>query len=85
MGMAESIMSEETNALLALQHAWQGAVDTAGALEAAGAALHQLDAATPVSSLPLDDYHRLALANANAAQALRGLIEQLQRKAERPG
>jgi len=35
--------------------------------------------ATPLSQVDLETYHTVALAQANAVQALRGLIEELRR------
>lgn len=73
-------MSDETNALLALKNAWTGALTSAEALKTLGPAVAALPPATPLAEVDLDTYHRLTLANANAAQALRGLVEELRRR-----
>jgi hypothetical protein len=74
-------MSDEANALLALKNAWTGAVSASSALRELDAAVQALPADTPLTSLDLERYHLVALAEANAAQALRGLVEQLRAKA----
>jgi hypothetical protein len=76
----KSIMSEETNALLALKHAWNGVVETSEKVRELAPAVQALDESTPIASLDLATYHRLTLAQANAAEALRGLIEEIGRK-----
>jgi hypothetical protein len=73
-------MTDEESALGALKNAWAGALATAEPLRHALPALAQIAPGTPVEAFDLETYHRLALAHANAAQALRGLVEQLRRK-----
>lgn len=74
-------MSEE-NALLALKNAWNGAVKASEEIKALEPAVAGLDAGTPLADLDLDTYERVTLAQANAAAALRGLVEQLRRLRE---
>ncbi len=62
----------EPNVELALQHAWNSVVASA----------EQLKAMTP-DLANLEAVHPKVLAQANAAQALRGLVEELRRKAEK--
>jgi len=76
-------MSEETNALLALKNAWTGAVETSDKVRALAPAVQALAEETPVESLDLETYHRVTLAQANAVEALRGLIERLQERTGR--
>jgi hypothetical protein len=71
-------MSDEGNALLALKNAWTGAVTTSTTVRDLDAVVQALPADTPLVSVDLEGYHRAALAAANAFEALRGLIEQLQ-------
>jgi len=70
-------MSDETNAVLALKNAWAGAVSASEAVREMNAAVQALPAETTVDKLDLERYHQIVLADANAAQALRGLVEQL--------
>ena len=74
-------MSEE-NALLALQNAWNGAVKASDEIRTLEPAVSGLPAGMPLADLDLDTYERVALAQAIAAQALRGLVEQLRRLRE---
>src|SRR5258708_6443310 len=67
------IMSEETNALLALKHAWNGAVAASDAVRDLAPQVLALNDATPVRGLDLEAYHRVALAQSIAVMALRGL------------
>jgi hypothetical protein len=71
-------MSDEGNALLALKNAWTGAVTTSTTVRDLDAVVQALPADTPLVKVDLEGYHRAALAAANALEALRGLIEQLQ-------
>ena len=76
-------MSEETNAVLALKHAWTGAVETSDKVRELASSVLALGDETPPGNLDLEAYHRLTVAHANAAQALRGLVERLQERAGR--
>jgi hypothetical protein len=72
-------MSDESNALLALKNAWTGAVNASDRVREMSSAVANLPDATPLSQVDLETYHTVALAQANAVQALRGLIEELRR------
>jgi hypothetical protein len=74
-------MSEE-NAVLALQNAWNGAVNASAEVEKLGAAVAGLPASTPVDTLDLDTYRKATLAQSIAVMALYGVVEELQRKRE---
>jgi hypothetical protein len=76
-------MSDEGNALLALKNAWTGAVTTSTNVRDLDAGVQALPSDAPLASVDLEAYHRAALAAANAFEALRGLIEQLQALAAR--
>lgn len=70
-------MSDESNAVLALKNAWAGAVAAAATVSGLDATVQGLPEQVSLDSLDLDRYHAVVLAEANAVQALRGLIEQL--------
>ena len=72
-------MSNETNALLALKNAWTGAIAASDRLRELAPAVNELAEDTDVATLDLETYRQAAIAHALASQALRGLIEQLQR------
>ena len=72
-------MSNETNALLALKNAWTGAINASERLRELAPRVHELPEDTDVTTLDLEAYRNAALAHALASEALRGLIEQLQR------
>lgn len=72
-------MSEQ-NAVLALKNAWVGAVQASTTLQGMAAAVAALPDSTPVAELDLEAYRRVTLAQASAVLALRGLVEELQRK-----
>jgi hypothetical protein len=69
-------MSIDRDALLALHDAWNGALAAADRLRAL-----EPGSTDPGASVDLVALHNAAFAHANAAMALRGLIEELQRKA----
>ena len=73
-------MSEDPSALMALKNAWAGVLAAAEPLRALSPMVQQIDESAPTGGLDLETYHRLALAQANAAEALRGLVEELERK-----
>lgn len=73
-------MNEDPNPLLALKNAWTGAVEASEAVRRLAPAVADLGQTTPIKDLDLDGYHRAVLAQSIAVMALRGLIEQLQRK-----
>lgn len=72
-------MSEQ-NAVLALKNAWAGAVNASATLQQMAAAVAALPETTPVANLDLETYRRVTLGQASAVLALRGLVEELQRK-----
>ena len=72
---------DESNAILALKNAWNGAVAAADRLRELGPAVASLPEDTSVSALDLETYHRVSMAQANAAMALRGVLEALQGRA----
>jgi hypothetical protein len=73
-------MSDESNALQALKNAWNGAVAAADGVRELAPAVADLAPDTHLKDLDLETYHRVSMAQANAVMALRGLIEQLERK-----
>lgn len=72
-------MSEE-NAVLALQNAWNGAVNASAEVEKLAPAVAGLTASTPVDSLDLESYRKATLGQSIAVMALYGVVEELQRK-----
>ena len=72
-------MSADNNPLLALKHAWRGAVAAADRVRELAPQVDGLPDGTPLADLDLTTYHHAALAQANAMMALQGLVEQLQR------
>lgn len=73
-------MSNETNALLALKNAWNGAITASDRLREMAPSLAALPEETDVRTLDLEAYHKAALAQALATMALRGLIDDLRRQ-----
>jgi hypothetical protein len=73
-------MSEDSTTLLALKNAWTGAVAASDRVRDLAASVEALPAETPLDALDLTAYHAAAFAQSNAVMALRGLVEQLQRK-----
>jgi hypothetical protein len=65
---------------MALKNAWTGAVSTADAIREMAPTVQAVPDDADLSSLDFESYHRVALAHANAAEALRGVIEQIRRK-----
>ena len=72
-------MSNETNALLALKNAWTGAIAASDRLRELAPSVEALPEDADVRSLDLETYHNATLAQAIAAQALRGLIEEFRK------
>lgn len=72
---------DEGNAILALKNAWNGAVAATDRLRELAPAVASLPDDASVASLDLETYRTVSLAQANAAMALRGLLEVLQTKA----
>ena len=73
-------MSDESNALLALKNAWNGAIAASDGVRDLAPSVSELAPDTHLADLDLETYHRVTMAQANAVMALRGLIEQLERK-----
>ena len=74
-------MSEQ-NVLMALKNAWVGAVNAGERLREMAPAVAGLPPDATLTDADLESYHTVVLAHANAVMALRGLVEQLRRKAE---
>ena len=72
---------DEGNAILALKNAWQGAIKACDELRELAPKVADLPADTAMKDLDFETYHRLSMAQAIAAMALRGLVEELQAKA----
>jgi len=67
----------DPNEIRALKASFQGALDTAAALEVLKTRIMALDANTDVSADDLEELGRVTLAHAVSSQALRGLIESM--------
>jgi hypothetical protein len=74
---------DEANAVLALKNAWNGAIAAADRLRELGPGVAALPDETGLKDLDFETYHRVSMAQANAAQALRGLLEELQARASK--
>lgn len=72
---------DEENAILALKNAWQGAVTAGQELERHLPTVEAVAGDSTLKGLDFDTFYRVASAHATAAMALRGLIEELQKKA----
>ena len=73
-------MSEHPNALLALKNAWSGVVAANERMRELESTVLALPPDTPVEQVNLGEFHGVVAAHANAVMALRGLIEELQRR-----
>ena len=73
-------MSEHPNALVALKNAWSGVVAANERMRELETAVLALSPDTPVEQMNLGEFHGAVAAHANAVMALRGLIEELQRR-----
>ncbi|HYN05768.1 MAG TPA: hypothetical protein VES67_00115 [Vicinamibacterales bacterium] len=71
----------DASALLALKNACNGAVATSDRVRDLSQEVGAISDAAAVTDSDLDTFHQVALAHANAANALRGLIEEIRRKA----
>jgi hypothetical protein len=67
----------DLNEIRALKASFQGALDTAAALEALKDKVLALDASADLSVEDLEELGRVTLAHAVSSQALRGLIESM--------
>ena len=71
----------DATALLAFKNAWNGAIVAADRLRELGPDVTAIADPAALTDSDLETYHQAALAHSNAAHALRGLIEELRRKA----
>ena len=71
-------MTLDSTTLLALKNAWQGAIAASDRLRELAPAVDAVTGETTAEAL--EGFRTAALAQAIAAQALRGLIEQLQKR-----
>jgi hypothetical protein len=67
----------DPNEIRALKASFQGAIDSAQALEAIKARVMSFDSGADVSPEDLEELGRVTLAHAVASQALRGLVESM--------
>ena len=74
-------MSENPGALLALKNAWNGAVAASERVREMASGVSALPDTGEVSAADLETFHQVALAQSNAVMALRGLIEEMRRRA----
>lgn len=70
----------DSNEIEALKASFRGALGTADALAALRDTVMNLEPAAGISSEVLDELGRVTLAHAVSSQALRGLIERMQRR-----
>ena len=73
-------MTQDRDALLALKNAWTGVLTSSDRLREVAPAVLDLPPAASLADVDLAACAAAALAHANAAQALRGLLEELRRK-----
>ena len=71
----------DTTALLALKNAWSGVIAATERLRDLAPSVDKVVEEGSLKSIDFATYRAATLAQANAAQALRGLVEQLERKA----
>jgi hypothetical protein len=74
-------MGHDATAVMALKNAWNGTIAAADRLRELAPAVQAISDETTLGQLDFETYRTVTLAQANAAQALRGLVEELQRKA----
>ena len=70
----------DTSALLALKNAWSGALAAADRLRDLAPTVDKVVEEGSLKGIDFETYRAATLAQANAAQALRGLVEELERK-----
>ena len=73
-------MSQDSNDLVALQNAVQGVLAASDRVRELAPAVAGLPPSGLIKDLNLAELHDVAMAQAIAAQALRGYVEELQRK-----
>lgn len=71
----------DASAVMALKNAWNGVVAASDRVREIATSVQGLPDDAPLKDLDLETYHKVAMAQANAVMALRGLVEQLQQKA----
>jgi hypothetical protein len=74
----------DPNEIKALQSSFRGALSTAAALQSLQSTVEGLDSAGEVSNEWLEELARVAAAHAVASAALRGLVETMIARRERP-
>ena len=88
--LPETALTQDALTVLALKNAWNGAIAASDRLRELASSVERLgtggegttDGADPgLTPADLAQFHAAALAQAIAAEALRGLLEELQRKA----
>ena len=70
----------DSSEIEALKASFRGALDTGRSLEALEDKVAALDSRSEISADALDELARVTLAHAVASQALRGLVEGMQRR-----
>jgi hypothetical protein len=65
----------DVNEIRAMKASLLGVLDSAAALDAIKSKVMAIEPGTDIAALDLDELGRLALANAVASEALRGLVE----------
>jgi hypothetical protein len=73
-------MSDES-AVMAFKNAWNGVVVASDRVRELAPSVAGLPDGIALRDLDLETYHNVALAQANAVMALRGLVEQLRDRA----
>ena len=76
----ERLLSQDSNDLLALQNAVQGVLATSDRVRELAPTVAGLPPSASIRDLNLAELHTVAMAQAIAAEALRGYVEELQRK-----
>lgn len=74
--------SDDPNALLALKNAWNGVIHAAERFKSATDTVGTASETGILSDEDLTRLHTIAMAEANAVMAVRGLLEELRRKRE---
>ena len=75
-----AVLSQDSNDLMALQNAVQGVLAASERVREVASSVTALDLSASIKDVDLTQLHSVALAQAIAAEALRGYVEELQRK-----
>jgi hypothetical protein len=75
-----AVLSQDSNDLMALQNAVQGVLAASERVREVAPSVTGLDLSASIKDVDLAQLHSVAMAQAIAAQALRGYVEELQRK-----